>query len=129
MKISVGVVPAVAALVLAGLAAGPSAAASTRRGGSPSPAVVSSSRDQLIIRTDDHGHRMTFEVAPGASVPDGLRRGVHVNITYHPLGSTGQAVDEVQLIEGAARNQASFRSCSSQGEPGDRAVRAATSLP
>ncbi len=112
MKISVVVVPAVAALVLAGLAAGPSAAAVDQAGRITIPgSLVSSSRDQLIIRTDDHGHRMTFEVAPGASVPDGIRRGVHVNITYHPLGSTGQAVDEVQLIEGAAsaRNQASFR--------------------
>jgi hypothetical protein len=105
-------VPAVAALVLAGLASGPRAEAVDRAGKITIPGtVVSSSVDLLIVRTDDHGHRMTFEVAPGASMPDGLRSGAHVSITYHPLGPTGQAADEVGLIErgASARSEASFR--------------------
>jgi hypothetical protein len=73
--------------------------------------VVSSDGGKLIIRTDDHGHRMPFEVGPGTAAPDRLRQGAHVSVTYHPLGSTGQAADEVQVLErnAQARSQASFK--------------------
>jgi hypothetical protein len=73
--------------------------------------VVSSDGGKLIIRTDDHGHRMPFEVGPGTSEPERLRKGAHVSVTYHPLGPTGQAADEVQVLErnAEARSQASFK--------------------
>jgi hypothetical protein len=72
--------------------------------------VIASDSGKLIIRTDDHGHRMPFEVGPGTSEP-ALRKGAHVSVTYHPLGPTGQAADEVQVIErnAQARSQASFK--------------------
>lgn len=73
--------------------------------------VVSSDSTKLIIRTDDHGHRMPFDIGPATSVPGPLPKGAHVSVTYHPLGPTGQAAVEVQVIErGAeARSQASFK--------------------
>ena len=66
---------------------------------------------ELIIRTDDHGHRMPFDLGPATSMPDRLPKGAHVSVTYRPLGPTGQAAVEVQVIErGAeARSQASFK--------------------
>ena len=73
--------------------------------------VVSSDSGNLIIRTDDHGHHMPFDVGSTTSAPDRLRKGAHVSVTYHALGPTGQAADEVLVIErnADARSQASFR--------------------
>ena len=64
-----------------------------------------------MIRTDDHGHRMPFDVGPAVALPDGLRKGTRVSVTYHPLGPTGQAADEVLVIDrrADARSQASFQ--------------------
>ena len=104
------VVPA--AVLMTGLASGPSAASVDRAGETVIPGtVVSATHDEIVLKTDDHGHRMVFQVATGASVPDVLRRGAHVSVTYHPLGPTGQAIDEVQVIElgASARSQASFK--------------------
>jgi hypothetical protein len=105
-------VPAMVALTLAGVGANPSAAAVDQAGQITIPGtVVSSGGDQLIIRTDDHGHRMSFDVSPSATLPGGLRKGAHVTVTYHPLGPTGQAADEVRIVEGSAsaRGQSSFK--------------------
>jgi hypothetical protein len=80
--------------------------------------VVTSEGGKLMIRTDDHGHRMAFDVGPAVSVPDGLRKGTHVSVTYHPLGPTGQAADEVLVIDRSAdaRSQASFRIVTGPGD-------------
>ena len=81
--------------------------------------VVSSDSGNLILRTDDHGHRMAFVVGPGDLRGRArLRKGAHVSVTYHPLGPTGQAADDVQVIErGAdARSQASFKVVTGPGD-------------
>lgn len=104
--------PAVAALAIAGLASTGRAAAVDPSDRITIPGtVVSSQPDKLILRTDDHGHRMLFDLGPATSLPGGLRKGAHVTVTYHPLGPTGQAADEVRLVEQGAfvPSQAAFK--------------------
>jgi len=112
MKANVLAVPALAALALAGLTSTGTAAAVEQSNEITIPGtVVSSARDKLVIRTDDHGHRMSFDVGSATSLPEGLRRGTHVAVTYHPEGPTGQAVDQVQVVDRTAsvRSQAAFK--------------------
>jgi hypothetical protein len=115
MKANALVLPAVAALALVGLASTGRAAAVPQSGPSNKitipGTVVSSRQDQLVIRTDDHGHRMAFDVSASTALPDSVRRGAHVSVTYHPEGPTGQAADEVQVVERGAfvPSQAAFQ--------------------
>ena len=103
---------AMVSLVLAGPGSNEAGAAVDREHAIMIPGtVVSSDSRELIIRTDDHGHRMPFDLGPATSMPDRLPKGAHVSVTYHPLGPTGQAAVEVRVIERSAdtRSQASFR--------------------
>ena len=72
--------------------------------------VVSARNGSLVLSTDDHHHRITFDVGSAAGASD-LRRGQRVSVRYHATGATGQAVDEVTVLgQGQAPvNQASFR--------------------
>ena len=115
MKANTLAVPAVLALALASLASTGRAAAdnaSTRPSNEITipGAVLSASHDKLVIRTDDHGHRMSFDVASASTLPENLRRGTHVAVTYHPEGPTGQQVDQVQVVDRTAQvpSQAAF---------------------
>jgi hypothetical protein len=104
--------PVVAALALAGLGSNPTSAAVHEGDKITIPGtVISSQPDKLILRTDDHGHRMPFDVGPTTVLPDGLRKGAHVTVTYHPLGPTGQAADEIRVVEQGAfvPSQAAFK--------------------
>jgi hypothetical protein len=115
MKAKALALPAVAALALAGFASTGRAAAD-RPSARPSPqitipgTVVSAGHGKLVIRTDDHHHRMSFDVASSSTLPENLRRGTHVAVTYHPEGPTGQQVDQVQVESRTAqvRSQAAF---------------------
>jgi hypothetical protein len=115
MKAKALAMPAVVALALAGLASNGSAAADNVAN-RPSTeitipgAVLSTSHDKLVIRTDDHGHRMSFDVASASTLPENLRKGTHVAVTYHPEGPTGQQVDQVQVVDRNASvpSQAAF---------------------
>jgi hypothetical protein len=112
MKTNTLALPAIVALALAGPGSKQTSAAVDPASRITIPGtVVSSDREKLIIRTDDHGHRMPFDVGPAASLPDGLRKGAHVTVTYHPLGPTGQAADDVRMVErgASARSEASFK--------------------
>jgi hypothetical protein len=60
--------------------------------------VVSTSRDSLVVKIDDHGHRIPFAIEKPSVLPSGLAVGSRVSVTYHPTGSTGQAADSVTLI-------------------------------
>jgi hypothetical protein len=116
MKAKALAIPAVAALALAGLASTGRAAADNRTNAQPSReitipgTVLASGHDKLVIRTDDHHHRMSFDVASASTLPENLRRGAHVEVTYHPEGPTGQQVDQVQVVDRNAqvRSQAAF---------------------
>ena len=59
--------------------------------------VVSKSADKLVVKTDDHGHTITFTVDRSTVLPDQLTAGRHVHVVYHPLGATGQTVDTVSV--------------------------------
>lgn len=61
--------------------------------------VVSARSGALVVRIDDHGHRITF--SPGSRVnPADLRAGSRVSVRYRPTGSTGQVADEVEVLTG-----------------------------
>ncbi len=112
MKKHVFAAAAILALALAAVASSPAGAAVDREHQITIPGtVVAADGGKLVIRTDDHGHHMPFELAPATSQSDGVRKGAHVSVTYHALGSTGQAADVVQVIErnADARSQASFK--------------------
>lgn len=112
MKTHAFALPVIAVLALAGPLSNQAGAAGDRQSQITIPGtVVSSDGGKLMIRTDDHGHRMPFDVGPAVALPDGLKKGTHVSVTYHPLGPTGQAADEVLVIDRSAdaRSQASFQ--------------------
>jgi hypothetical protein len=64
--------------------------------------VVSKKADALVVRTDDHRHRITFDVDRSTALPDGLAVGRRVRIVYRPNGSTGQTAEKVTLLEASA---------------------------
>jgi hypothetical protein len=57
--------------------------------------VVAKSADKIVLRTDDHKHKVAFAVDRSTVLPSGLKVGQHVSIVYHPIGSTGQTADTV----------------------------------
>ena len=59
--------------------------------------VVAKSADSLVVRTDDHAHRITFAVDRSTAMPDGLETGRHVRVVYHATGTTGQTADKVTV--------------------------------
>jgi hypothetical protein len=61
--------------------------------------VVSRSADSLVVRTDDHGHRISFVVDRGTVLPDGLAAGRRVRVLYRANGSEGQTAERVTLVE------------------------------
>jgi hypothetical protein len=64
--------------------------------------LVSVRSDSLVVRIDDHGHRIPFSLGPGVSRAD-LRTGSRVSVRYHPTGSAGQTADAVEVIGGPRR--------------------------
>jgi hypothetical protein len=61
--------------------------------------VVSARSGALVVRIDDHGHRITFSLGPRVT-PGELRAGSRVSVHYRPTGATGQIADEVEVIAG-----------------------------
>jgi hypothetical protein len=61
--------------------------------------LVSKAKDSLVVRIDQHGHRITFAIEPSTVLPEGLAAGRRVRVVYHPTGPTGQTADEVVLLE------------------------------
>jgi len=59
--------------------------------------------DTMVVRIDQHGHSIPFQIASGSQVPSGLKPGSRVTVVYHPLGSTGQMADNVTLDSGSGR--------------------------
>jgi hypothetical protein len=60
--------------------------------------VVSKTSDKLVLRTDDHGHKITFDVDNRTALPDGLAVGRHVRVEYRANGSTGQTAEQVSVV-------------------------------
>lgn len=59
--------------------------------------VVRERNGQMVVAIDDHGHRIPFQVEPGAA--QDVQPGSRVSVTYHPTGATGQAAERVQVLE------------------------------
>ncbi len=59
--------------------------------------VVVKSEEQLVVRTDDHGHKIEFVIDRSTTVPDDVAVGKHVRVVYHATGSTGQTADTVTI--------------------------------
>ena len=60
--------------------------------------VATKSADALVVRTDDHGHRITFDIDRSTALPDGLAVGRHVRVQYRANGSTGQTAEQVSIL-------------------------------
>lgn len=111
-------------VVAAGLGLGVSAAAQTGPNGpngpSPNPEAAGTGHDafvtdashrtftvtgtvvrhrgsEMVVRIDDHKHRIPFQLAAG--VGQDVRVGSHVSVTYHPEGTTGQVAEQIQMLE------------------------------
>ena len=97
-RVAVAVLSAAFALALAGLAtAGPSEVVN---GGVPYIAngtVVAKTADSVVIRTDDHGHKVTFAIDRTTALPGDIAVGRHVRVVYHPMGATGQTADTMAI--------------------------------
>ena len=61
--------------------------------------IVSKKSDRLVVRTDDHGHNISFDLDRQTSLADGLAVGKHVEVDYHANGPTGQTADRVTLTD------------------------------
>lgn len=59
--------------------------------------VVRDRNGQLVVSIDDHHHAIPFQVEPGAG--SDVAPGSRVSVTYHPTGATGQAAEQVQVLE------------------------------
>jgi hypothetical protein len=59
--------------------------------------VVKKSSDSLVVRTDDHGHKITFVVDSNTVLPDDLAKGSHVRVVYRANGSKGQTAEKVTV--------------------------------
>ena len=71
--------------------------------------VVSKSADSLVVKTDDHGHRISFVVDRSTVLPEGLAAGRHVRIVYHAMGSTGQTAERVTFVDGGPKAEVAGR--------------------
>jgi hypothetical protein len=58
--------------------------------------LLSARTHRIVVRIDDGGHRIPFDLGPGVSA-DKLRSGKRVSVRYHPKGATGQVADEVKV--------------------------------
>lgn len=82
------------ALALAGFAVAHATTYEIRTTGT----VLSKSQDAIVLRIDDHGHHIRFDLDRSTTVPDDVVKGGHVSVMYHPTGSTGQAADVVAVV-------------------------------
>jgi hypothetical protein len=86
------------AFAFAGL--GAAAPSEVVNGGVPYAAngtVVAKTADSVVVRTDDHGHKIPFAVDRSTVLPADITVGKHVRVVYHPLGATGQTADTVAV--------------------------------
>ena len=102
MRNRVAVLPIVVAVALvAGLGTAAAAPGEVVKGGIDLVAtgkVVVKASDSLVVRTDDHGHRIAFDIDRSTALPDGLAVGRHVRVQYRANGSTGQTAEQVSIL-------------------------------
>lgn len=64
--------------------------------------VMSKTADSLVVRTDDHGHRISFVIDRSTVLPEGLAVGRRIRVVYRANGSEGQTAERVTFVEGGA---------------------------
>lgn len=62
--------------------------------------VISMGNSSMAIRTQDHGHAISFVISTTTAMPGTVAVGSRVRIAYHAVGTTGQVADVVTLLEG-----------------------------
>jgi hypothetical protein len=97
MRIGTAVPFVVVAVVLAGASLVPAGQAEITTVGT----VVSTGRDSMVVKIDDHGHKIPFAIGKDTILPADLAVGSRVSVVYHPTGVTGQMADRVTLLSGA----------------------------
>jgi len=60
--------------------------------------VVAKTSDSLVVRTSDHGHKITFDIDSRTALPGGVAVGSQVRVQYRANGSTGQTAEQVSLL-------------------------------
>ena len=96
MRNRAAVLAGMLALTLGAVLPVPAGAASITTTGT----VVSKGKDTLVVRIDDHHHRIPFAIDGSTVLPADLKAGRRVRVVYHPTGTTGQTADEVVLLDG-----------------------------
>jgi hypothetical protein len=100
MRNRIALLSLVVACVLLGVGPAAAVAGEVVNSGIPFVAdgkVVAKNADQIVVRTDDHGHRIAFAIDRSTVLPEELVIGRHVHVVYHPMGSTGQTADNVSV--------------------------------
>lgn len=97
MKNPVAVLLSTAALTAAGAVASAEPVALVATG-----IVVSRSNTALVVKTEDHGHTITFAVDSKTVLPASLAAGQRVRVAYRSNGAVGQTADTVTLVAGGA---------------------------
>jgi hypothetical protein len=67
--------------------------------------VVSKKANTLVVSTEDHHHRIAFDIDRSTVLPDGLAVGQKVHIVYRPNGPTGQTAEKVTVLEPALKKR------------------------
>ena len=62
--------------------------------------VISVGNTSMAIKTQDHGHAISFIVSTTTVMPTSVPLGSRVRVAYHAIGTTGQVADKVTLLEG-----------------------------
>jgi hypothetical protein len=67
--------------------------------------VVSKKGDTLVVRTDDHQHRIAFDIDRNTVLAEGVAVGQKVHVVYRANGPTGQTAQKVTLAEPAPKKR------------------------
>jgi len=59
--------------------------------------VVALDKDTMVVKIDEHGHRIPFAIGKDSRVASDIKVGSHVKLDYHATGTTGQTVDEAHV--------------------------------
>ena len=75
--------------------------------------VLSVGNTSIAIRTQDHGHPISFVISTTTVLPTSLAVGSRVSIDYHAVGATEQMADKVTLLGGPPTAHSEFAGAAS----------------
>lgn len=74
--------------------------------------VLSIGNTSMAIRTQDHGHAISFVISTTTVLPTNLAVGSQVRVDYHAVGATEQVADKVTLLTGPPPARSEFAGAS-----------------